>query len=386
MGTCKNYIIISGLNVNDNNRGTAALGYGSVSFLLEKGFLQENQTLLNFRIYKNPLKKQNREDVTEYIEIDGRKWKHIVLCVSIIEVLLLKKFGFVLPFTRFGNAIRNTERIAAINGGDGFSDIYNTRTFLIRLPETEIAMCYGIPLIVLPQTLGPFEHESNRKIGEKILRYAEKVYVRDDKYIKELDEYGIKYEKTKDLSFYMKPQPWNVDIKENAVGINVSGLAYSNHFRTLAGKFDQYPNLIDKLITYYRDKGYPVYLIPHSYNYTCPEIDNDDMVACRQAYNKLEDKRNVVLLDQDLTSPQVKYVISKMSFFIGTRMHANFAAIYTGVPVFGLAYSYKFQGAFDANGLDGKKQTTVINNMTNQKISSVIRKIDDFWIIQNSNR
>lgn len=43
-----------------------------------------------------------------------------------------------------------------------------------------------------------------------------------------------------------------------------------------------------------------------------------------------------------------------MSFFIGTRMHANFAAIYTGVPLFGLAYSYKFEGAFNANGLDGK--------------------------------
>lgn len=71
----------------------------------------------------------------------------------------------------------------------------------------------------------------------------------------------------------------------------------------------------------------------------------------------------MVFLDEDLTSPKVKYVISQMSFFIGTRMHANFAAIYTDVPVFGLAYSFKFDGAFTANGLDGKKQTAKINNL-----------------------
>ena len=287
-----------------------------------------------------------------------------------------------MPFTRFGNAVRNTERIAAINGGDGFSDIYNTRTFLIRLPETEIAMSFGIPLIILPQTLGPFEHESNRRIGERILRYAEKVYVRDDKYVKDLEGYGIKYEKSKDLSYYMAPQPWNIDIKENAIGVNVSGLAYSNHFRTLAGQFDQYPNLIDKLITFFRDKGHTIYLIPHSYNFTRPEPDNDDLVACRQAYNKLADKRNVFFVDQNLTSPQVKYVISKMSFFIGTRMHANFAAIYTDVPVFGLAYSYKFQGAFDANGLDGKRQTVLINNIKDKDIVPIVCKIKDFMMTQ----
>lgn len=65
-----------------------------------------------------------------------------------------------------------------------------------------------------------------------------------------------------------------------------------------------------------------------------------------------------------------------MNFFIGTRMHANFAAIYTGVPLFGLAYSYKFSGAFYANGLNGDKQTYMINNMSQTSIGDVINKIE----------
>ena len=65
-----------------------------------------------------------------------------------------------------------------------------------------------------------------------------------------------------------------------------------------------------------------------------------------------------------------------MSFFIGTRMHANFAAIYTNTPVFGLSYSYKFIGAFNANGLNGAEQTASINNMTKEDIETVLSKID----------
>lgn len=57
------------------------------------------------------------------------------------------------------------------------------------------------------------------------------------------------------------------------------------------------------------------------------------MIVIRDLYGKLEDNTNVYVVDRDLISPQVKYVISQMQFFIGTRMHANFAAIYTGVPL-----------------------------------------------------
>ena len=381
MGKYKKYVIISGLNFNDNNRGTAALSYGSISFMKEKGYLSEGQELINFRQYKNFFKKKNLKGIRTEIQVSGDVWKHTEIAVFFLEYLLLIKFGILIPFTRFGQAIKNTSLVAAINGGDGFSDIYNTRLFFLRLKDSQIAMKRNIPVILLPQTIGPFNEAANRKIADLILKYASKVYVRDDCFINELRELGIDYEETKDLSFYMQPEPWNIDIKENPIGVNVSGLAYSNNFRSLKGQFNNYPELIDRLICTFRDKGHTVYLIPHSYNYQNPESDNDDMIACRQAYEKLKDKSAVYVVDKNLTSPQVKYLISKMSFFIGTRMHANFAAIYTGVPVFGLAYSYKFKGAFDANGLDGEKQTVMINNLPNNEIKHMIDKICLFYNI-----
>jgi len=376
----KKYIIISGINLHDNNRGTAALSYGAIAFMYKKGLLSPEQTIINIKFVKKIWESKYQSDIIEQITIEGKDWKIVTKHVSFLEKILLLKGGILIPFTTFGRIMGNLDKVAAINGGDGFSDIYNTATFLWRLVDTEIAMKLKIPVIQLPQTLGPFKSKKNYEIAKKILRYSKQVFVRDDKFIKELNEMDVSYELTRDLSYYMKPQPWNIEIKDHAIGINVSGLAYSNKFRTLSGEFDQYPNLINQLIEHFQKKGNTIYLIPHSYNYEKPEENNDDIVACCEAYNMLQSKSKVVLINQNLTSPQIKYLISKMNFFIGTRMHANFAAIYSNVPLFGLAYSYKFEGAFNANGLNGKEQTAIINNITREDIPNIINKIEHFYL------
>jgi len=368
------YICISGFDIRTNNRGTAALGYGSVSFLHEKGLLNNGDTLVSFHYINNPLKKRNRGITKSVLSIQGLNMEHITVHVHRLEKKLFDKWGILLPFSNFRKYLRKIEYVAAINGGDGFSDIYGTKSFLGRLHETHFAMRLHKPLIILPQTVGPFEKEENRCIAESVLKYAQQVYVRDDKYVQELNRIGVKHEITKDLSYYMKPEPFDIDIKKGAVGINVSGLAYSNKFRTLSGQFDNYPYLIDQLIKTFQKRHIPVYLIPHSYNSQNPELNGDDMLACKEAYNRLENKDNVFFIDKDLISPQIKYVISQMFYFIGTRMHANFAAIYTGIPVYGLAYSYKFEGAFRANGVFDDN-ISLINNITSENANSIVKKI-----------
>ena len=372
----KEFVLISGFNIHDNNRGTAALSYGAISFLNMKKLLNKNHTLVNFRVIKNFFKPENIGSEKEIISTADGEWLHITYNVFFIEIILYMHLGILLPFTKFGKIMRHIDFVAAINGGDGFSDIYGTGTFLYRLHDTNYAMRRGIPVIILPQTLGPFKDKINYSIAERIKKKKKKVYVRDDKFINELKRLNVDYEMTKDLSAYMKPQQWNIKIPNDSIGINVSGLTYSNHFRSLSGQFEQYPMLINEIIKHFQKKNLTIYLIPHSYCYNKPEEANDDMLACRETYNKLENKNGVIIIDKDLSSPQLKYVISRMSFFIGTRMHANFAAIYTGVPLFGLSYSYKFEGAFNANGLDGKNQTAMINNITTKDIDRIVDKIE----------
>lgn len=380
----KKYFILSGLILRDNNRGTAALGYGAFSFLLEKGYVSETQEVLILAPRKNFL----RKDRIEEKDIQGKTWKLHTVFIPSFEAKLAEKYNLCIPFSKLWRSMRKVSLVAAINGGDGFSDIYGTFLFHYRLPDSLYAMCNNVPLIQLPQTFGPFSETKNYKLARKVLQYSEKVYVRDRKYIDELKKMGVEYKESKDLSAYMKPEKWDIDLTPGGIGLNVSGLAYSNTFRTLTGQFGLYPELINELIKYFQTKNKPIYLIPHSYNYTYPEESNDDIVACRLAYNRLTDKKNVTVVDYDMTPPQIKYVISKMAFFCGTRMHANFAAIYSNVPVFGLAYSYKFEGSFSSNGLDGKKQTALINNISKEDITKIISKIDVFYneSVENENK
>lgn len=374
----KKYILISDFCLTARNRGTAALGYGAISFLREKGLITDDSVIVDYTIHWSPYYKSNEEKVA----IQGKPTKFKHLQINMLEYQLFRKFGIYFHFLPFGRMLSQLKCVAVLNGGDGFSDIYGSDLFNSRNPYSFLAMKVKTPLIILPQTIGPFKDEKNLSVAKSIMEYASSVYVRDKQYIDKLDEMGIKYELTKDLSAYMQPESWDIDIKPNSVGINVSGLAYSNKFLDLAGQFEVYPELIDRLICYFRDNGHSVYIIPHAFGYHNPEENNDDLIACREAYNRLKDKTSVVLLDKDMNSPQVKYVISRMSFFCGTRMHANFAAIYTGVPVFGLAYSYKFEGAFNTNGLDGKAQTAMINNIKREDIDEIIEKI--VKIYQNS--
>ena len=374
----KKYVIISGLNTSDNNRGTEALGYGSINFCVRNGLLNEGQELANFLYVKKFWKKEHKDYVETYAA-EGSKWIRKCIHVFFLEKCLYDIFHILLPFTKFGKVLRNTDLVAAINGGDGFSDIYGTQLFFKRLTDINIAMRENIPFVILPQTIGPFKKKDNYEIAKRILLCAREIYVRDNKFVDELLKMGVQYSLTKDLSAFMDPQPWNIDIPQDSIGINVSGLCYSNRFHSLKGQFDNYPDLVNSLISHFQQLGKYVFLIPHSYRYGNPDPNNDDMEACQMAYDRLNNKEHVILLNQNLKSPQVKYVISKMSFFIGTRMHANFAAIYTGVPLFGLAYSYKFAGAFNANGLDGDNQTAMINNLSNKDIDRIVLKINAFY-------
>lgn len=379
-GSLNKGILITDFNLSENNRGTAALGYGAISFLRERGFLQDGQTIYVLRRHRRLFKR----DLIQYTEIQGTKVSLHYIMVNRIEYGLFCLFNCVLPWSNLRRILRNICLTAAINGGDGFSDIYGTNLFKDRLPEILTSMKYHIPLILLPQTIGPFTDDMNLSLATRIMKYAKKVYVRDKNFVKQLDDLKIEYDLTKDLSAYMQPEPWNIKIDDDAIGINVSGLAYSNNFYQLAGQFDAYPDLIEKLIISFQKLHKHVYLIPHSYRYGIPEENNDDMQACRLVYDKLYDKSGVTFVDKNLTPPQVKYVISKMSFFCGTRMHANFAAIYTNVPVFGLAYSYKFAGAFEANGLSAG-QTYMINNLPECKVGELVNTIMKFYNITNVN-
>ncbi len=373
----KKNVIISGLILDDNNLGTAALGYGSLYFLNKNNQLSDYK-IIKINFYRNFLKYRNKKVDIQTINIGEDRFNIETVNIFFLYYWFIYLFKKRMSFGRLNKIFSNTEYVAAINGGDGFSDIYGTRTFKSRLMDTNLAMVCKIPLIQLPQTFGPFKKSSNYRIAKKILKYSKNIYARDLSFKSEFDKMNVNYELSKDLSFYMQPEKRDdIEVLPNSVGLNVSGLAYSNKFRALSSKFDNYPLFIEKIICMFQEKNIPIYLVSHSYNYSYPETNNDDLEANRAVFNSLENKLGVYLIDKKLTSPQTKYLISQFDFFMGTRMHACFAAIYTKTPVFGLAYSYKFKGAFSQSGLDD--YIADIHDLKKENIPFLLSKIAESY-------
>lgn len=373
----KNTAFISGLSLETNNRGTQALGYGSLTFLRDHEKLTEDVEVISPGIYKNPARYWKKRIRKQKVNIDGTtysiKYRMYWLLDVWFVVLYYRIFGTYSIITPFGRDVKAMKYTAAICGGDGFSDIYVETTMKNHLYWILLSKQLNKPYIFLPQTIGPFHKDSNYKFAESLLKTANKVYVRDSAFIPDLQKMEVPFVLCDDLSYYMESDPVDIEILPHALGINISGLCYYNAFHNLAGKFENYKLLLLKIVEYYQQRNTTIYLIPHSYNFFEPENNADDLEATKDFYNCLVNKDNVWVIDADLKSPQIKYLISRMSFFIGSRMHSCFAAIYTGTPIFGLGYSYKYPHNFSRYGFPENLVSVV--DLKKEEIPLVVEKI-----------
>ncbi len=88
----------------------------------------------------------------------------------------------------------------------------------------------------------------------------------------------------------------------------------------------------------------------------------DDRWACNRLIEGLRDREHVVVLSADYTAEELKGVIGRCSFFIGSRMHACIAALSQHVPTVALSWSHKYPGIMERLGMrryvfDTTKQT-----------------------------
>ena len=154
-----------------------------------------------------------------------------------------------------------------------------------------------------------------------------------------------------DPAFYMKPQPCALDERWDSgdvIGINispmivssekVSGMAYENYRRLVA-------HILETTQSY-------VALIPH-----VVWARNDDRIVLQKLYEDFDrDPRLIVV--EDHSAPELKYIISRCRFFVGARTHATIAAYSSCVPTLVVGYSVKARGI--ARDLFGAEQGYVL--------------------------
>ncbi len=280
-----------------------------------------------------------------------------------VQAVHIRTRHFVKPVGGLLSAIRRCDIVFDIGAGDSFSDIYGLKRFMFLALSKIIVLLARRPLILSPQTIGPFERWWTRAVAKGLMRRCRAIITRDHMSFEAVKRLRLLVETVEatDVAFCL---PYNRPASGNGsrpkVGINVSGLLFhggytrQNMFRLKA----DYPQLVRDLLHQFTHQGdCEVHLVSHVLSDA--SVVEDDYRVARQLQ---EEFPNVVLGPCFASPSEAKSYIASMDFFCGSRMHACIAAYSTGVPVVPIAYSRKFAGVFESLGYtataDCRQETT----------------------------
>jgi polysaccharide pyruvyl transferase WcaK-like protein len=262
--------------------------------------------------------------------------------------------------------------ILDISGGDSFTDLYGPRRFRAMVLTKRLALDAGVPLVLLPQTLGPFRSAEARAEATEILRRAAAVWVRDAMSYTHLQAaLGPDFDPDRhrlgvDVAVALQAREpaeldpglagWLAPGRDFPLaGLNVSGLL-CNHaddarqsFGLAAPHTDQIEALARALLK--SDPALRLLLLPHVHR--PPGTPESDLDAAQRLVGRLGalGSERVRVLDAALPAAELKWVLSRLDWFAGARMHATIGAFSSGVPTLGLGYSDKAAGVFAECGI-----------------------------------
>ncbi len=290
----------------------------------------------------------------------SRPAEHIFV---ILALALLHRFGIRGPAKRNAwlRTLLDAEFVGEIRGGDSFSDIYGFRRFVVGSLPLLSAMLLRRPYVMLPQTYGPFRRSASLALAKRMLRGAATILTRDrncESLVFELS--GRTPAFCPDVAFVLEPlepqhlhvTPVGLDLLRDdlIVGVNVSGLLYMGGYtgRNMFKLRSDYRTLVDRLIHELLSTTQArVLLIPHVFG---SEQEEEACATVLAAYQTRFPGR-IFAVSQPLSERELKWVIGKTHFFVGSRMHACIAGLSQLVPTMGLAYSDKFLGVFKSAGV-----------------------------------
>jgi polysaccharide pyruvyl transferase WcaK-like protein len=255
----------------------------------------------------------------------------------------------------------------SICGGDSFSDIYGTGRFIYIALPLLWALSMKKKLMLLPQTIGPFKGRFAVALASFIMKRSEMVYARDRESFELARRLMGASHETKanfcyDMGFVLNPiKPesgmW-ADAKAPTsnsplVGLNVSGLLSMGGYdrNNMFSLNVDYTDLIRSLISYLiEEKRTGVLLIPHVFG----AWQESDVAAVNRLYGELAGRypAGLFAVQGAFDQHEIKYIIGRCDFFIGSRMHACIAALSQGIPAVGIAYSRKFDGVMKTVGVE----------------------------------
>lgn len=178
------------------------------------------------------------------------------------------------------------------------------------------------------------------------LKYYDLIISRETISSKSLANVGLKNYLYPDPAFSLHPEEYALPdyFQKSVVGINFSPFMDSNRL---------FEENMDMMVDYILSKRLEVCFIPHVF---WKEQDDRESIS---KYIKKYGNRVHILDSEKLSYLQIRYAISKCSYFVGGRTHSVISAYSTHVPCIALSYSVKSRGIAKDIGMP---EYTVVNS------------------------
>jgi polysaccharide pyruvyl transferase WcaK-like protein len=292
--------------------------------------------------------------------------------------------------------LRTADAVFDISGGDSFTDLYGPKRFASVAASKRLALRLGRPLVLLPQTYGPYRDVAVRAEAGEIIRRAAVAWARDARSFETLrDLAGGDFDPARhrcgvDVAFALDTHPPRLPLPEPiaswlsgsdpaclsgrwqgeggsahepaTLGINISGLIWNDPvaMRERYGFKADYREVVLGFLRHVLvTTDANVLLVPHvmtppGHYESDPGANNAALAALRDdaasaVRSAAAARVRCVPATTDHPS-ETKWIIARCDWFCGTRMHACIAGLSSGVPTAAIAYSLKTQGVFETCG------------------------------------
>ncbi len=322
---------LEGCMIHTENMGCAALTWSLLSML--ERIAGETQMSFRYRVFEDLPDKRATGLMTSGLRMDPGQLA-AVKTTSLFHPLAELRHPRLTQ--RAYAAMKECDLFIDLTQGDSLTDIYGPWRFrgFTRIKEKILSM--DRPLILGPQTYGPFLKERNARRAARVLKKARCVLARDTASAQAAKALcGREVPALTDLAFAL---PWTEQEKPASgrirVGVNASSLLVQNRTEptdvrfALKADYDEYLRLILTRLT--RDSRCEVFLIPH--------VGQDAGPLFREAF---PDARVLPPFDSPV---RAREAVARMDLLIGARMHAVISALSAGTAVIPTAYSPKFTG------------------------------------------
>ncbi|MCZ2817754.1 polysaccharide pyruvyl transferase family protein [Modestobacter sp. VKM Ac-2984] len=228
--------------------------------------------------------------------------------------------------------VRDFDVVVDTRSGDSFSDIYGLQRLFAMSWAAEHVHSTGVPLVLGPQTIGPFDGRRARALARRSLGVATTTMARDHLSADHAAELGRPVDVlTTDVVFALD-LPARVSTHD--VLLNVSGLLWRSGEHVDS---DRYRQTVGRLHEELVRRGRRVALLAHVLD--SASADND-VRAAREFAAEREDAPEVLV---PTSLAEVRRMVAGAELVIGSRMHACLNALSVGTPAVPLAYSRKFE-------------------------------------------